>query len=210
MIDLLTSGLWSGLAKQVGQPHLWILSLGFIILGFGYRAWRSRIRRGDYEFSAKGTDLIFESELGTFIFSKDKRSFTAHYGKKEVIVVGFDDIRNIDIITEDIDAMFSEMAFEDWDFLIDTLPEYRDVVKRYSIAVVTKNFQRFPLIYMSQYTVKDFMAWGLQMQLDLLSLVGLYIPIDMFTQKIYGEFKQSLSQEFSFDRDKLPYHFDKQ
>jgi hypothetical protein len=197
-MDILIDILWRWLSKQAEKPSLWVLTLCLIVFGLAYRAWRCRIRKGDYKINSTESDFTFESKLGKFIFNKEKKSFIAHYFNNKEIVLSFDEILNIKVITEDIDAMFSEIAFEGWDFLIDTLPEYRDVVKKYSIAVITKNFQRYPLIVMSQYTIKDFWAWGLQIQLDLLSIMRWYTPIDMYTQEIYEKFKNFLNQEFSF------------
>lgn len=203
MIDFLTDELWDWLTKHVSKPYFWIVTLSFIVFAFAYRAWRDRIHHGDYKFQSNRSDIVFESGLGKFVFNKDKKSFVANYRNKRNVILSFDDIKNIAIITEDIEAMFTEIVLEDWNIFIDTLPEYRDVVKKYSIAVVTKNFQRYPLIVMSQYTIKDFWAWGLQMQLDFLCMMRLYTPIDLYTEEIYTKFKTALNETFDFDKYKI-------
>jgi hypothetical protein len=210
MLDPITYFLNSSL-KSVPAPYLWTISVFFLLSTLGYRAWRSRLKGGVYEFKASGADFIFETELGAFAFDKDKKSFTAKYRGRNPIVLGFNDIRNIEVITENVHAIFSEIAFEDWDFLTDTDQRYIDVIKKHTIAVITKNHQRYPMILVSQYTIKDFalLNWFDQLQLDILGVLRLYCPVEDHIQSVFDKFKAALSNDFRFDSDKLPYHFER-
>ena len=90
---------------------------------------------------------------------------------------------------------------EGFSVFIDTNSKYRDMVQRYSIVAVTKEFKRYPIIVMQQYIVKDWFNIAVEFQLGLLELLGLYMPVAIRAQSVYGKFKDFLGQEFRFDRE---------
>jgi hypothetical protein len=178
-----------------------ILFGGVFVLNLLYRAWRSRIHHGSYEFSGDAGKLILKSDLGQFVFDKGGRYLEASYIDNRKVKLSFDDIRNIEVITEDNEAMMKEFCLEGFSIFIDTNPKYRDMVQRYSIVAVTKEFKRYPLVVMTQYLIKDFMNFAVDLQLDILAMMNLYTPINLYSQNIYEKFKEFLGKEFRFDRE---------
>lgn len=182
-----------------------LLLAGLLILVFVinllYRAWRSRIRHSHYEFSSDGDRLKLKSDLGEFVFDPKERSVAIHYVDDRKLKFAFSDIRNIELVNEDKDAVFQEMFLEGFSVFIDTNPKYRDVVQRYSIFVVTNDYKRYPLVVMQQYMVKDLWNVGVEFQLGLLELLSMYTPVEFRAKGIYEELKKFLGSEFRFDRE---------
>lgn len=166
-----------------------------------YRAFRSRIHHSKYELAEDVRKLYFKSRLGQFTLDKEARVFEAVYANDKKVKLSFDDIRNIEVITEDVEAMLEEFVFEGFALFIDTSQKYRDMVQKYSIVVVTNDFKRYPLIAMKQYLVKDFLNLAVTLQLDVLAMMRMYMPVELYTQNLYQRFKDSLGKEFRFDRE---------
>lgn len=187
--------------QALNRFAVWTLYSAAFLFSLTYRAWRSRIHNGRYELKTGDKALELKTHLGRFTFHKDERYFEAVYVDNRTVKISFDDIRNIEILTEDVEAMWQEFLLEGFSIFIDTFGKYRDVVQRHSMVVVTKEFKRYPLFFMKQYQVKDFLNLGIVLQLDVLSMLHLYMPIEMRSQEIYGKFKDFLGREFRFDRE---------
>lgn len=202
LFDSLLSLLWricrDPLKSKLSPAILFLI--GFVVFTL-YRAWRVRIHHRGYSFQADDKKAVFISKLGTFVVNREDKLVKCDYGNGKSETISFADIRNVEIITEDIDALMQELVFEGFDPFIDTVGEYRDVVKKYSIAIVTKSFKRYPLMITSQYFVKDFLNIGYEFQLSILLLLRLYVPIDIYNQEAYEKFKTFLGREFRFDRE---------
>lgn len=166
-----------------------------------YRAWRSRIHHAYYEFSSDGDRLNLKSDLGEFAFDTKDRSFEINYVDNRKFKFGFSDIRNIELVKEDKDAVFQEMFLEGFNIFIDTNPKYRDVVKNYSIFAVTQDYKRYPIIVMQQYEVRDWFNLANDIQLGLLELLRMYTPVEFRAKGVYDELKRFLGNEFRFDRE---------
>lgn len=193
---------YCGINRSSCNPFaLIILLVGVFALNLLYRAWRSRIHHGSYEFSGDDGKLTLQSDLGKFVFNKGDRTLEAAYIDNRTVKLKFDDIRNIEVITENNEAMVQEFFLEGFSVFIDTNSKYRDMVQRYSIVAVTKEFKRYPIIVMQQYIVKDWFNIAVEFQLGLLELLGLYMPVEIRAQSVYGKFKDFLGQEFRFDRE---------
>lgn len=188
-------------AQALSRFAVWTLYSAGFIFSLAYRGWRSRIRNGKYELKALAGTLEFKSHLGRFTIDRDNRFWEAVYSDNRTVKISFDDIHNIEILTEDVEAMFQEFLLEGFSIFIDTHGKYRDVVVKHSLVVVTKGFKRYPMFVMSQYLVKDFLNLGIMLELDILAMMRMYMPIEMRTQEIYRKFKDFLGREFRFDRE---------
>ncbi len=188
-------------AQVLSRFATWTLYSAAFLFSLAYRAWRSRIHNGRYDLTAGDKTLELRTHLGRFIIHRQERYFEAVYADNRTVKISFDDIRNIEMLTEDVEAMWQEFLLEGFSIFIDTFGKYRDVVQTHSMVVVTKGFKRYPLFIMKQYLVKDFLNLGIILQLDVLAMLRLYMPIEMRTQEIYGKFKDFLGREFRFDRE---------
>ena len=184
------------------NPVFLAVFFGVIIaINLAYRAWRSRIKNAKYDLTQDGGKIVFKSHLGVFTLDRSARTFEASYVNNQTVKLSFDQIRNIEIITEDVEAMLQEMVFEGFTLFIDSQKKYRDIVQKYSIVVITNEYKRFPLIAMSQYTVKDLLNLAVTLQLDLLAMLRMYMPVDLYTQNLYQKFKDFLNKDFRFDKE---------
>ncbi len=177
------------------------LMIFVLLINLLYRAWRSRIHHAYYGFTSDGDRLNLKSDLGEFVFDTKERSVALHYVDERKFKFGFSDIRNIELLKEDKDAIFQEMFLEGFSIFIDTNPKYRDVVQNYSIFAVTNDYKRYPLVVMQQYVVKDLWNVGVEFQLGLLELLRMYTPVEFRAKGVYEELKQFLGGEFRFDRE---------
>lgn len=190
------------LNKTPLDPLLLAGMMAFLfIINLLYRAWRSRIHHAYYEFTSEGGRLKLKSDLGEFIFDAKDRSVAIHYVDGRRLNLAFSDIRNIELMKEDKEAIFQEMFLEGFSVFIDTNPKYRDVLERYSIFIVASDYKRYPIIVMQQYEVRDWMNFANDLQLGILELLGMYTLVEFRAKGVYEGLKQFLGRDFRFDRE---------
>lgn len=179
------------------------LLIGVFAINLLYRAWRSRIHHKFYAVTRDGERFKFQSDLGEFVLDRQERTVSLAYIDGRRVKLDFANVRNIELITEDKEASFQEFFLEGYNVFIDSDSRFRDLVKRYSIFVVTNDFKHYPLIVLQQYEVRDFLNIAVDVQLGLLELLGLYMPVNAYAESVYGQFKDFLGREFLFDREKI-------
>lgn len=136
-----------------------VLALG-LALGWAlaYRAFRSRIRGGQFQLTAGPRGPTLLTLAGRFEFCTDERLLRVH-SQQDELSIPYDELHKLVLTDRQDKSLLHEFLFESAG-LTDLLRQYRDVTTTYLAILVTHDNKAIPIYSVAQYKVRELVQFA--------------------------------------------------